>query len=61
MKKIVDAHVIKSQILNKNPNFSGVILLSINGETIVQEVMGESNISFQGILQLVTQTMEKVV
>ncbi|WP_435790668.1 serine hydrolase domain-containing protein [Clostridium sp.] len=45
MKKIMDAHVIKSQILNKNLDFSGVILLSINGETIVQEVMGESNIS----------------
>jgi hypothetical protein len=37
-----------SQILNKKPNFSGVILLSINGETIVQEVMGESIISKYG-------------
>jgi len=43
--KILDAHIIKSQILNKNPDFSGVIFLSVGGKKIIQEAMGEANIS----------------
>jgi len=43
--KILDAHIIKSQILNKNPDFSGVIFLSISEKKIIQEAMGEANIS----------------
>lgn len=41
----MDTYIIKSQILNNNPDFSGVIFLSSNGGTIVHEAMGEANIS----------------
>ncbi len=44
-ERVLDANIIKSQILNKNPDFSGVISLSINGEVVIQEAMGEANIS----------------
>lgn len=43
--KRLDARIIKSQILSRKPDFSGAIFLSINGETLMQEAMGEANIS----------------
>lgn len=41
----MDANIIKPKILEKKPDFSGVISLSINGETIIHQAIGEANIS----------------
>lgn len=41
----MDANIVKSQILKRKSDFSGVISLSINGQTNIEEALGEANIS----------------